>query len=108
MELMGTIGFSNLKAASYCFNPLSGDLLYTCGSAVVVYSIKDNVQKGFLQNPKGHPYSSVCISLDGKDLLTAEAFNQRNDIHQWTYNPKDDTYTKKHTLKTSFQQIENI
>lgn len=75
MDVLAVLGLASLKPAAYCFHPVTGDLLYCAGAMIVVYSLIENRQKTFLVNPKGHPYNCLCISQDGKDIITAEALS---------------------------------
>lgn len=110
MEIAGVVGLASTKPQSYCFHPITGDLLYTAGSMIVVYAIQTRTQKFILQNPKGYPYISLAITSDGRDLIAAEAMGQgsKNDIHQWQYSIESDQYIKKNTLRTSFQLIDLV
>jgi hypothetical protein len=73
MELLQVIGFPSYKKTGFCFNPLTGDLLYIAGSCIVVYSIEEDRQKDFLFNSKHSSYSCIDFSEDGRDLVAAEA-----------------------------------
>jgi len=82
MELKEVVGFANMKRSSYCFQPLTGDILYIVGSVVVVYSPTEKVQKdsSFLINPKGHAFTHIAMASGGADVFLAESTPSSNEI----------------------------
>lgn len=110
MELKAVVGFANMKRSSYCFQPLTGDLLYIAGSVVVVYSPTEKVQKdsSFLFNPKGNAFTHITIGSGGADIFLAESSPSANEIQHWKYDVSTDQYKKKYTFKTGFTQIEGL
>ena len=107
LELINIHGYSLPKSELYQFSPLSGEFVYLVGSLVVVYDTVNHIQKEYLQNPKGLPYSCIEFSQDGSEMYTGELLSKEASVRFYTQS-KFGKYISKTNMTTGFRTIDGI
>jgi len=69
---------------SICVNQVTGDVAYTAGSVIVIYSPRENKQAKYLHSPSGRSFSCVVFSPDGKHVAAGEGAFKQPEISIWT------------------------
>lgn len=91
----------------YQFSPLNGDFFYAVGANIVVYDPVHKVQKEYLRNTKGLPFSSVAFSPEGNDLYAGEYMAKEANIKHYSVS-KSGRLVAKNSMKTSFRAIDGM
>jgi len=73
----------------------------------VVYDPVKKVQKDYLKNVKGLPFSSLAFTDDGNDLYAGEYMAKEANIKQYTLS-KSGRFILKNSLKTMFRSIDSL
>lgn len=107
VELIHVQGFAFSKSNLYQFWPSTGDLLYGVGSNIVVYDPVNQMQKEYLKNSKGLPFSSLAFTKSGSELYTGEYMAKEAVIKQYSLS-KSGRFVSKNSLKTKFRAIDGL
>jgi WD40 repeat protein len=78
LQLGRVIGCSVLHNSCFCHNPISDEVAYAAGSAIVIYDCKQNKQVSLLVNTPAVAKAITCLSwsADGKYLASGESGHQ--------------------------------
>lgn len=72
MTLEKVIGMTASNENGIAVNPLNGDLCYTAGCFIVVYSPKDNKQYHHVVSRNNRPFQCLTFTTSGKYMAAGE------------------------------------
>ncbi len=83
LTLERVIGMTSNSNSAIAFSPADGQIAFTAGSIVVLYSPHLQRQTTFFQNKNSRTISCVTFSPDGKYLAAGEGVCKEPEIMIW-------------------------
>jgi len=102
MTLEKVIGMTAANENGICVNPFNGDLCYTAGCFIVIYSPKENKQsQHHVVSRTNRPFQCLTYSNSGKYLAAGESAFKSPEIcvYKFQYDPTDNRVVGVEAIK---------